>query len=80
MNNTKAVFFLTGVLILGLAASWAGMLPVLALIVVAVAVAVLFLDYEKATIIVALYTVFDFFLRSVISHPVLSSLWDEAAL
>lgn len=80
MNKAKAVFVFIGVLILGLTASWVGMLPVIALIVITVAIAILFLDYEKATIIVALYTVFDFFLRYIISHPILSSLWDEAAL
>ena len=61
MNKAKAVFVFIGVLILGLTASWVGMLPVIALIVITVAIAILFLDYEKATIIVALYTVFDFF-------------------
>lgn len=80
MNKIKAVFLFTGVLILGLAASWVGMLPVMALIVIAAVISILFLDYEKATLIVALYTVFDFFLRSVIDHPFLSSFWDEAAL
>jgi hypothetical protein len=71
MNKIKAVFLFTGVLILGLAASWVGMLPVMALIVIAAVISILFLDYEKATLIVALYTVFDFFLRSVIDHPFL---------
>lgn len=80
MDKVKTVFFFIGVFILGLAASYAGMLPVLALVFAAVVVAVLFLDYEKATLIVALYTVLDFFLRTVIAHPMLSSFWDEAAL
>ena len=62
MNKIKAVFLFTGVLILGLAASWVGMLPGMALIVIAAVISILFLDYEKATLIVALYTVFDFFL------------------
>lgn len=70
-----AAIFVTGIF-----SSYLGMVPVLAVIACIAAVIILFSDYEKATVIVALYTVFDFVLRSVADIHLISSIWDEAAL
>ena len=80
MNRFRWIVLFAGVFISGVALSYLGALPVVAIIACMVAAIILFVDYEKATIIVALYTVFEFILRNVIAHPVVSSIWDEAAL
>ncbi len=69
MNKMKITALIMGALVLGLLVSKAGLLPLVAVITAVVAVAVLFLDYEKATLIVALYTVFEFLLRTVLARP-----------
>jgi O-antigen ligase len=69
MNKVQWILIFTGILLLGILASSLSVVPILALITVAVAVVILFLDYEKATLVVALYTVFEFLLRSVITRP-----------
>jgi len=69
-----------GIFVLGILASYLGMLPVVAVIACGVAVYVIFADYQKATIIVALFTVFEFVLRTLIGHPLISSIWDELAM
>ncbi len=80
MEKIKLIVFFVIVFILGILSSWLGILPLIAIMAAIVCIALLFLDYEKATWIVALFTVFDFFLRNVIDHPILSSYWDELAL
>lgn len=80
MNKLRWLILFAGIFMAGFLSSYMGMLPVMAVIAGIVAIIILFVDYEKATIIVALYTVFEFILRSVIAHPLISSIWDEAAL
>lgn len=80
MNKLYLALLFAVILILGVLSSYLGMLPVAAVIVCAAAVIMLFADYQKATIIVALFTVFEFVLRTLIGHPLISSIWDELAL
>jgi len=80
MKKLHWMFLFAGIFILGVLLSYLGMLPVTALIVCGAAVIILFADYEKATIIVAMFTVFEFILRTLIRHPLISSIWDEVAL
>lgn len=68
------------IFVLGILSSYLGMLPVTAVLVCGTAAIMFFADYEKATIIVALFTVFEFVLRTLIGHPLISSIWDEVAL
>jgi len=69
MNKAKWIVLFTAALVLGVLSSLLGALSLIAAVAVAVALSVLFLDYEKSTIIVALFTVFEFLLRSVIAQP-----------
>jgi len=69
MNKAKWIVIFIAALVLGALSSLLGAIPLIAAVAVVVAVAVLLLDYEKSTIIVALFTVFEFLLRSVIAQP-----------
>lgn len=80
MNRLQWIFLFAGIFILGIASSYLGMLPVAAVIACIVAVIMLLVDYEKATIIVSLFTVIEFVLRTLTGHPLISSIWDEVAL
>ncbi|NLM11203.1 MAG: O-antigen polymerase [Clostridiaceae bacterium] len=80
MNKLYLIALFAGIFILGILSSYLGMLPVAAVIACIVAVIMLLADYQKATIIVALFTVFEFVLRTLIGHPLISSIWDEVAL
>ena len=80
MSKVQWMFLFAGIFVVGILLSYLGMLPVMTLIACGAAVIMLFVDYEKATIIVAMFTVFEFILRTLIGHPLISSIWDEAAL
>lgn len=70
MKKLKNIAVFAIVFILGIFAAYLGMLPTIAAITLIVALVILLSDYERATLIVALYTVFEFVLRSVIARPV----------
>lgn len=80
MNKVRWILLFTGILLLGILSSQLSVIPVMAVLAVIIAAVILFMDYEKATLIVALYTVFEYVLRQVIQHELLSSVWDELAL
>lgn len=77
--NKKFVYILTG--FIGLLAGTTAALTSLKLLALFLAGAFLFaillLDYEKVTYLVALYIVFDFTTRQVLGSPFLSGNWDE---
>lgn len=81
MNKVKWILLFAGILLLGVLASAMSVVPLVAVITVMVAAVILFLDYEKATLVVALYTVFEFLLRSVIARPIsqITSLFGKRA-
>jgi hypothetical protein len=68
MNKIRNIAVFTGVFILGILSSYLGLIPTVAAITLAVALVIILLDYEKATLIVALYTVFEFILRSLVGR------------
>jgi O-antigen ligase len=70
MNKVKWIILFTGILLLGVLASSLSVVPLLAAITLAVAAAILLMDYEKATLVVALYTALEFLLRSVLGRPI----------
>ena len=70
MNKVKWILLFTAILLLGFLASALSVVQLLAVITLAVAAAVLFMDYEKATLVVALYTAFEFLLRQVLGKPI----------
>ena len=80
MNKLRWTVLFVAVFILGVLLSYLGMIPVVALLGVIVALLILLADYEKATIIVALFTVVEFVLRDVIAYGLIASVWDEVAL
>jgi len=80
MSKLQWIILFAGIFILGILSSYLGMLPVAAVIACIVAVIMLLVDYQKATIIIALFTVIEFVLRTLIGHPLISSIWDEVAL
>jgi O-antigen ligase len=80
MNKQKWILLFSVIFILGVLSSVLSVIPLMAAILAIAAVVLLLVDYEKATIIVALFTVFEFILRSVVKHPLLASVWDELAL
>ena len=59
MNKVKWILLFTAILLLGVLASGQSVKPLLAVITLAVAAAGMLMDYEKATLIVALYTAFE---------------------
>jgi O-antigen ligase len=70
MNKVKWMILFAAILLLGFLASWLSVVPLLAIITLAVAAAILLMDYEKATLVVALYTAFEFLLRQVLGKPI----------
>ncbi len=80
MSKLRWTVLFAAVFILGVLLSYIGMIPVVALLAVIAGLLILLVDYEKATIIVALFTVIEFILRDVIAQPLIASIWDEAAL
>lgn len=80
MKKLHWILLFTAIFILGVLSSYLGMVPVAAVIACGVCAVIFFTDYEKATIIVAMFTVFEFILRTVIKFPLISSIWDEVAL
>ena len=69
MKKFKNIAVFAGICILGILSSYLGLMPTVAAITLVVALVIVFTDYEKATLIVALYTVFEFLLRSVVGRP-----------
>lgn len=70
MNNVKWMLLFTAILLLGVLASALSVVPLLAVITISVAAAMLLMDYEKATLVVALYTAIEFLLRQVLGKPI----------
>jgi hypothetical protein len=61
----------------GAVGAYTGIKLLAAAILLICAAVYLLLDYEKATYILALYSVIDFVVRDLLSLPLLSSIWDE---
>jgi O-antigen ligase len=70
MNKVKWMILFAAILLLGVLASWLSVVPLLAVVTLAVAAAILLMDYEKATLVAALYTAFEFILRQVLGRPI----------
>lgn len=81
MNKVKWILLFSGILILGVLASSISVVPLLAVMGLVVAAVILFMDYEKSTLVVALYTAIEFLLRSVAGKPLsqLMSLFGKRA-
>ncbi len=75
----KHVYILAGLIffILGMVGAFTSIKLPLALVAAVVFLSIILLDYQKATYIVALYTVIDYFLRKVFQSGMLSGNWDE---
>jgi len=70
MSKVKWILLFTAILLVGVLASTLSVVPLLAVVTLAVAAAVLVMDYEKATLLVALYTAVEFLLRQVLGRPI----------
>lgn len=81
MNKVKWILLFSGILLLGFLASALSAVPLLAVMTLVVAAVILFMDYEKATLVVALYTAIEFLFRSVMGKPMsqLMSLFGKRA-
>lgn len=69
MKHFKNIAIFGGIFVIGILSSYLGLMPTIAAITLIVGLVIIFTDYEKATLIVALYTAFEFILRSVIGRP-----------
>lgn len=69
MRSFKKIAVFGVIFVLGILSSYLGLMPTIAAITLVVGVIIVFTDYEKATLIAALYTAFEFILRSVIGRP-----------
>ena len=70
MNKVKWMLLFAAILLLGVLASALSVVPLLAVITLAVAAAILLMDYEKATLVAALYTAIEFLLRQDLGRPI----------
>lgn len=70
MNKVKWIILFAVILLLGILASALSVVPLLAVVTLAVAAAILVMDYEKATLVAALYTAIEFLLRQVLGRPI----------
>ncbi|NLY17921.1 MAG: O-antigen polymerase [Clostridiaceae bacterium] len=69
MKAFKNIAVFGGIFVSGILSSYLGLMPTVAVITLVVGLVIIFTDYEKATLIAALYTAFEFVLRSVIGRP-----------
>ena len=64
MKAFKNIAVFGGIFVSGILSSYLGLMPTVAVITLVVGLVIIFTDYEKATLIAALYTAFEFVLRS----------------